>query len=179
MSTEIKIERATMNTQDGVWLCLKLPFESRQPARDFVLGMAEDKRYTAVLKEKKASRTLDQNAYYWVLCGKLSGKLKIPPMEIYREHIQDVGDNFEVVPIKTERVDKWCEAWQRNGDGFVTAVMGESRLTGYTNVRSYYGSSTYDTTQMSRLLDLIIQDCKDNDIPTATPEEIARMGGAT
>lgn len=38
----------------------------------------------------------------------------------------------------------------------------------------YFGSSSYDTVQMSRLIDLLIEDCKAQGIETATPDEIAR-----
>ena len=50
MSTEIIFDKAQMSTNDGgVWLCLKLPFESRQAARDFVLKMKAEKKYRAEL----------------------------------------------------------------------------------------------------------------------------------
>jgi hypothetical protein len=38
---------------------------------------------------------------------------------------------------------------------------------------AYYGSSSYDTAEMSRLIDLVVQDCKALDIETDTPEQIA------
>ena len=44
--------------------------------------------------------------------------------------------------------------------------------------RTYFllrGSSTYDTAEMSALLDGVIEDCKSCGIETATPEEIERM----
>ena len=37
------------------------------------------------------------------------------------------------------------------------------------------GSSTYDTAQMSRLIDLAVQDCKALDIETATPQELSLL----
>ena len=39
----------------------------------------------------------------------------------------------------------------------------------------YYGSSTYDGNQMSRLIDLVIQDCKGCGIETLPPERLAGM----
>ena len=37
-----------------------------------------------------------------------------------------------------------------------------SKIDGYTNVRAFYGSSTYDKAQMGRLIDFLIEDCKEN-----------------
>ncbi len=177
MSTEFVFEKATMNSNDhGVYLCIKLPFEARQPARDFVTSLKEETKYTAVFKEQKTKRSLDQNGYFWVLCGQLSAVLKIPPKDLYREYIKDIGGNFEITPIKAEAVKRWIEIWEAKGIGFVAEDLGESKLLGYHNVQNYYGSSTYDKAQMGRLLDLIIADCDENGIVTLTPEEIAKLG---
>ena len=50
-----------------------------------------------------------------------------------------------------------------------------SKLPGCVNVILYYGSSTYDTAQMSRLINLAVQDCKEQGIETMTPQELAAM----
>lgn len=39
----------------------------------------------------------------------------------------------------------------------------------------YYGSSTYDTRQMSQLIDSLVQDCKALDIETMAPDKLAAM----
>jgi hypothetical protein len=41
----------------------------------------------------------------------------------------------------------------------------------------YYGSSYYDTAQMSRLIELAVQDCKELGIETRSEEEIASLLG--
>lgn len=176
MSTQFLFEKAVINTNEhGVWLCIKLPIAYRQAVRDFVLKIKEGTKYFAELREKKAKRSLDQNGYFWVLCNQLSAVLKTPPEVLYREYIKDVGGNFEIVPIRTERVKRWISTWESKGIGFVAEDIGESKIAGYTNVRSYYGSSTYTTEEMSRLLDLIIADCDENGIVTLSKEEIERM----
>ena len=176
MSTEIIFDKAQMSTNDGgVWLCFKLPFESRQAARDFVLKMKAEKKYRAELKECGDHRSLDQNGYFWALCGKLSAVLKIPPEDIYRDYIKDVGGNYEVTPIKAEAAERWIKIWQGKGIGFIAEDLGESKIKGYHNIRNFFGSSTYDKAQMGRLLDMLIADCKENGIETLTPEEMGRL----
>lgn len=128
----------------------------------------------------REKRSLDANAYFWVLCGKLAAKTKQNKIDIYRELIRDIGDNFEILPIRSEAVDKFISNWGRNNDGkkrlgWICDILGESKLEGYTNVCAYYGSSTYDTKQMSDLIDNIIYECKEQGIPTETPEQIAKM----
>lgn len=176
MSTEFSFEKAKMSTNEhGVFLHIKLPFESRQKARDFVNQIKDGTKYSCVLKEKKKNRTLDQNGLFWALCGELSAVLKIPPKDIYREYIKDIGGNYEITPIRAEAVKHWMEIWETKGIGFIAEDLGESKIPGYHNIRNYYGSSTYDTKQMSRLLDMVIADCDENGIMTPEKEELLRI----
>lgn len=127
------------------------------------------------IEKYREKRSLDSNAYCWVLFGKLSEKLQIPPKDIYRSLIPDVGGNSEVVPIRKDAVSTWRRNWEDRGAGWVTESLGESKLPGYENIINYYGSSTYNSAQMARLIDLAIELCKENNIETATPLELARM----
>jgi hypothetical protein len=156
----------------GFWISLKVenPFEARR-----FLATKKEKKYVADIKEYRERRSLDANAYMWVLVGKLSGKLGLPPEEIYRAAIRDVGDNYEVMPVRNDALERWKTIWQSNGLGWLCEEIGPSKLDGYTNVRNFYGSSAYDKAQMSRLIDNIVQDCKAQCIETLTPAELARL----
>jgi hypothetical protein len=156
----------------GFWLSLKVenPFEARR-----FLATKKEKKYVADIKEYRERRSLDANAYMWVLVGKLSGKLGLPPEEIYRAAIRDVGDNYEVMPVRNDALERWKAIWQSNGLGWLCEEIGPSKLDGYTNVRNFYGSSAYDKAQMSRLINNIVQDCKAQCIETLTPAELARL----
>lgn len=126
------------------------------------------------IKPYRAKRSLDANAYCWVLLDKLSATLKIPKTEIYRILIRDIGGNSEVICVMESAADKLREGWMRNGIGWQTERF-PSKLPGCVNVILYYGSSTYDSAQMSALIDRIVEECKLQNIPTATPDEIENM----
>lgn len=126
------------------------------------------------ISKYREKRSNDANAYCFVLIGKLAEKLNIPKDDIYRNAIKQIGGNYEVVCVKNEAVDKLCEGWRRNGLGWQTDTM-PSKIDGCTNVLLYYGSSTYNTAQMSRLINIIIDDCKEQNIDVRTPQEIASM----
>ena len=122
------------------------------------------------IKEHKNYRSLDANAYLWVLLTKLQDKLSIPKEELYKNYIQKIGSS-EILPIKNEAVDKFREAWQRNGLGWITETT-KSKLDGFTNVIAYYGSSSYNTAEMSRLINEVVDDCKEQNIETKSDSEI-------
>lgn len=124
-------------------------------------------------KKHREKRSLDANSYCWLLIGKLAKKMNVKPIEIYKMAIKDIAV-YEVLPIKNEAVEKFTQAWSENGLGWVTEIIGASKLAGYTNIKAHYGSSSYDSKEMSMLIDSIVEDCKLQGIPTDTPEQIAR-----
>lgn len=156
---------------EDAYLCIGIPY---QEAKAFTANM-KPKKYAVEIKEYRPRRSNDANAYLWTLIGKLSAVLGIPPEEVYRDAIRDVGDNYEVMPVRNEALDKWKHIWQSNGLGWVCEEIGPSKLPGYTNVRNFYGSSVYDTAQMSRLIEIIVADCKAQGIETMSPEELAGL----
>lgn len=122
----------------------------------------------------KQKRSLDANAYCWVLISKLAAKMNKAKTEIYRDYIPDIGENSETVCVQDKAVQKLCECWERNGLGWLTETF-QSKIEGCTNVILYYGSSTYDTHQMSRLINLVVQDCQEQGIEVKPKEEIESL----
>ena len=127
-------------------------------------------RLTIKVGRFRKKRSLDANAYCWTMIGKLAEKLNIPRTEIYRSAIKEIGVS-DTVCIQDKAVVSLCDAWSRNGIGWLTDTF-PSKLEGCTNVILYYGSSTYDTAQMSRLVEMIVQECKQVGIETKPTEEI-------
>lgn len=128
------------------------------------------------IKRYRKRRSLDANAYFWVMCGRLAEATHHPREDIYRHSIREIGGNCETVCVMEEAAQKLRDGWEHNGMGWVTDTI-PSKLPGCVNVVLYYGSSTYDSAQMSRLIDNIIQDCKAVGIETMTPAELARLEG--
>ncbi len=127
------------------------------------------------LERFRKKRSNDANKYFWVLCGKLACKIKAPKDDIYKRLIREIGDNFDIVDVKDEAVEAFVSRWQHGRLGWVCDILGKSEKQGVTSVCCYYGSSTYNSKQMSDLIDLIVFECKEQGIQTETPEEIARL----
>ena len=123
------------------------------------------------VKKHREKRSLDANAYAWVLMDKLAEATGTPTSEVYRRAVKDVGGNTEIVCVREKAVQKLCDGWSKNGIGWQTEIM-DSKIDGCKNVVLYYGSSTFDTKQMSRLIDNIVQDCKAVGIETLTPQQL-------
>lgn len=144
---------------------------------EFVNSLEDGKEYELSVSKAVKKRSNDANRYFWELVGKLSEKVGVSPEDIYRHYIKDVGGNYEVMPVREDAVETWVKNWRSRGIGWQCEVIGESKLRGYTNVICYYGSSTYDTKQMSRLIDLCVQDCKAHGIETLTERDLSLLKG--
>ena len=131
----------------------------------------KDRPYVLEVKEYRKKRSLDANAYAWVLINKLADVMRIPPVEVYRQAIQDISGNSEILPIKEEAVEQFKLAWSRHGTGWICRDMGKSKIKGYRNLMVYYGSSVYTSTQMNALIEALVQDCKALDIDVMTERE--------
>lgn len=141
---------------------------------NIVQSLDESKKYDVEIKEHRERRSLDANAYFWVLCSKLAAHTGIEKDVIYRDLIRNIGGNSEIICVRNDALDKLRKGWEHNGIGWVTETM-PSKIEGCTNVVLYTGSSVYDTKQMSQLIELIVFECKSFGIETATPDEIERM----
>ena len=130
-----------------------------------------DKPLAVTVKEYRQKRSLSQNSYLWVLLDKLGAKLDRSKEDIYKEYVKDYGI-FEVLPIRNEGVKFFTTNWSKHGLGWFCEDLGESKLDGYTKLIAYYGSSTYNSKEMARLIDAVIQDCEEQGIQTMPLSEV-------
>ena len=125
-------------------------------------------------KKHRKKRSLDANAYAWVLIGKIAEAMHIDRKEVYRDAIRSIGGNHEIVCVQDKAVESLRRGWESLGIGWQMETM-PSKIKDCTTVFLYYGSSTYDTHQMSLLIDHLVQDAKALGIETLTPAELSAM----
>ena len=164
--------KAKIVLEDGLWLCLKV--NEAAPARAFVYNM-KDRLYDLAIKEHREKRSLDANAYCWVLIDKLAQATGAGKTEIYRRAISEIGGVSDVVCVTQKAADRLENAWQNKGIGWFTQRADSRKIPGCVVVTLYYGSSTYDTAQMSRLIDYIVADCKELGIETLPPDKLSLL----
>lgn len=122
-------------------------------------------------------RSLDANAYFHVLVGKIADVLGISKTRCKNDMITSYGqieyiDDVPVV-IKTNIPP---EAMERQE--VLHCKLSKVKEENGANTYFYYvyrGSHTYNTIEMAHLIDGVIADAKDLGIETMTPAEIERM----
>jgi len=159
---------------EGGWLMVKPEREDLGKAMA-VVRKHKDKLYDLEIKEHRKKRSLDANAYAWVLIHKLAAVERITPEEVYLLNIPKVGNNCTPVCLRECDVQRFIKSWESNGLGWPVKDLGPSQVPGCRNLMAYHGSSTYDTQQMSVLIDNLVQDCRALDIEVKSEEEIASI----
>lgn len=138
----------------------------------YLIEQTKDKQFE--LKEFKEKRSLNANAYCWVLCDKIAKELSkdgtVTTKEIvYKDAITQIG-SFEPMIIEEKAFENFERIWSRQGLGFI--VQEVSRKDKCIRVNCYYGSSTYNTKEMSLLINLLVELAGSLNIETKSENEI-------
>lgn len=148
----------------------------RQDVFEVLNAMYSDKKaYTITIERLKRKRSLNANNYMWQLCQKIAEKVGATKETVYRKNIREVG-SFETVELISAGAARFIRSWEANGLGWVAEPMSERG--GYTTVIACYGSSSYDTAEMTRLVEAVVDEAKALGIETMTPLELDRLKAA-
>lgn len=120
---------------------------------------------------KKKKRSKDQNSYFWELLQQLCYEMNLDVIQEYKKRVKELGI-FKQWEIDTINVPTFEKLWSDRGIAWFTEKVEE--IGNKTIINAYYGSSSYNSKQMSRLLDNLVQDCKEVGIQTLDMLEIER-----
>lgn len=124
------------------------------------------------------ARSVNANAYMWVLLSKLQDELQkndpqISKDALYMQYIKEYGISVDYV-LPNEAINAMISVWTAYGLGWFAEKVDDASENS-SIIRFYYGSSVYKVKRMKRLIDAIVIDCKALGIETRTPDEIAEM----
>jgi len=134
-----------------------------------LIRKANEKPYTVEIAPLKKKRSLDANSALWQMLTKMAEVLHTTKDELYLEMLDRYGVSTFIV-VKPNAVDKVKAEWK------TVRELGEVTINGKTGVQlqCFFGSSTYDSKEFSVLLDGVIQEAKEIDVPFISSEEKAR-----
>lgn len=114
------------------------------------------------VKKYRKKRSSEANGFCWYLCTELAKKLstqeeRLTKEDIYRNAIREVGI-YRDFHIPEEEAKTLKVAWGMLGTGWISEQVDYGQDGDTIVLRCYYGSSQYNTAQMSRLIDYLVQD---------------------
>ena len=115
-------------------------------------------------------RSLDANGLLWSCLDKIAAVLHTDKWQVYLLMLKRYGQ-FTYLIVPTKAVEATQAMWRES------EVVGEINVNGRTatQILCYFGSSTYDTKEFSRLLDGVISEMEDMGLTTPQQEELDRV----
>lgn len=164
-----KIQNIAKDWQTGHLL---ITFDiSESPVISEIESLKDCEKLSIEAKKYRAKRSLDANAYAWVLFTKIAEVVRSSKDEIYENMLQKYGhlykddDGYVTITVRADvdmsKVQGHWKFYKSNG-----------KFSSYLMIK---GSSEYDTAEMAKFIDAVVLEAKELGIETATPDEIERM----
>lgn len=134
----------------------------------YLFKLDRDKEYQVEIKEYKKKRSLNANAYAWLLINKIANVMRLSKEEVYFNMLKHYGQSQIVSIVSEVNLTGYFKYFE---------VIGTSTLNNkeFNHIKVYKGSSEYDTKEMSIFIDGIVQEAKQLDIETLTPNQLAEL----
>lgn len=127
------------------------------------------------VEEYRKKRTLSQNSYYWQLLGQVADALRMSKIELHNLMLAEYGqvDTDLRYALMRDDID-----WKASKTIHLRPTSSTKMADNGILYRTYIvvrGSSTYNTREMSVLVDGLIQEAKQQGIETMTPADLAEL----
>ena len=157
-------------TKDYISGQLQITFAINEPSAAQEVNEIKDCEKLSIRAVKhREKRSLDANALLWVCLGKIADALRADKWEIYLRMLKRYG-KYTHICVKPNVVDAVKAQWRE------CEVIGEVNINGQKAVQMlcYFGSSTYDTKEFSRLLDGVISEMQEMKLETPVSADVRR-----
>lgn len=136
------------------------------------LTRLKDEKLAVKIDKHRNRRSVNANAYAWVLINKIAEKMRMSKDYVYQLMLKRYGQGtvISVLTDKLPDVQRELDYWEIHGYG---KVNGRE----FTHIRFWVGSSKYNTKEMSVFIDGIVDEAKELSIETMTPDELSKMVG--
>lgn len=140
---------------------------------DIVEELKNEDKLNIELKKYRKHRSLDANAYFWKLLTELCELVELDTVEEYKRRVKELGI-FRQFKIEKDNIKTFEKMWTTQGIAWFCEIADTTYIgnTEFKIINAYYGSSSYNSKQMARLIDGLVQDCKEYGIETKSQAEI-------
>ena len=147
---------------------LTLEINERNDFEMLVDEMRDKDKLSIEVKPYRERRSLNANAYAWLLIGQIADAVRASKDEIYLKCLKRYGQSELISVLSHVPVEHYVKYYEE---------AGESKLNGkdFTHYRVYKGSSEFDTREMSIFIDGVVSEAKELGIQTETPNQLAEM----
>ncbi len=147
---------------------LTLEVNERSDFEALVDEMRDKDKLSIEIKQYRERRSLNANAYAWLLIGQIADAVRAGKDEIYLQCLKRYGQSELISVLSHVPIGNYVKYYEE---------AGESKLNGkdFTHYRVYKGTSEMDTREMSIFIDGVCSEARELGIQVETPNQIAEM----
>ena len=137
------------------------------------LTKIKDKAIEVTLKLFRKKRSINANAYAWKLMTEIGEKIGQDKWEVYKRMLIRYSNSYQYIVINKPSYKSFIEHTSFR----VVKVLSSGLFNGTKSIQlqGYWGSSTFDTKEMSVFIDGLVKECQELNIETESQEEIERL----
>lgn len=164
MEVKARIKDIDRNLLEGV-TTFTLTTKSEIAAEELEKMQEQELRVKVVRYRKK--RSLSANALFWHCVGEISKVLQMDKWDVYLRLLKDYG-KFTYIVCRPEMVDSIRTQWRESMVWNSVDVNGEPAV----QMLCFFGSSSYNTKEMSVLIDGTIETMKELGLDTPMSQDV-------
>lgn len=158
---------------------LAMDFKSGKPVLTVLINEKNDaadcydklsgvEKIAVKIDKYREKRSLNANAYAWLLIGKIGDILQASKEDVYLQMLKRYGQGEVISVLSHISLEKYVKYYEK---------IGEANLNGkdFTHYRVFKGSSEFDTKEMSIFIDGIVSEAQALNIQTKTPAQLAEL----
>lgn len=129
----------------------------------------DEEKLSIEAKKYRKKRSLEANALLWACLGEIAAVLRTDKWDVYLLMLKRYG-KYTYICVKPNVVDAVKLQWRES------EVLGNVNINGQEAVQMlcYFGSSTYNTQEMSVLLDGVISEMKEMGLQPPLTSDLKR-----
>lgn len=143
---------------------------------EYIEQLKNQDKLNIELKKYRKKRSNNANSYFWKLLGEYCEEKNVDTIEEYKERVKRLGI-FRQFKIEKDNISTFEKMWTAQGTAWFCEILDTDFVgdTEFKIINAYYGSSSFNTKQMSRLINDLVEDCKGVGIETKPEEEIESL----
>lgn len=161
-----ELVQITKDFATGKWQAI---FTVNEPNAVNGLDKLKNTLLTVKAAKFRKKRSLDANAMMWACLKEIADAINADKWDIYLRMLKRYG-KFTYIVVKENAVEAMKKQWRE------CEVVGDYEVNGQKAVQMlcYFGSSTYDTKEFSKLLNGIVSEMQEMGIQPPPSKEMQR-----
>lgn len=127
--------------------------------------LKDHEKLSIEIKPYRAKRSLDANSFFWAACTVIANALRTSKDAVYFDMLRRYGQGF-VVKVPNQHIEKFKRTYKYVEPHDALPVEDKAQY-----FRVWLGSSTYDSTEMSILIDGVLSEIKEMGLDFVSEEE--------